>query len=97
MANPIPDPVERPTLARWMWDRKLSAADGAEAIGVSAVQMRRYCLEFGHQDRQIPGEEVLARIVEWTGGEVTAEDFYPPHVRSGRQGSDEPVTVGGGA
>jgi hypothetical protein len=55
---------------------------------VSAEQVRKYCLEFGHDDRAMPGREVLARIVAWTGGEVTERDFYPPHIRG------EPVGQG---
>lgn len=74
-------PVERPKLARWMWDRKLKSRDAAPHLGVSAEQVRRYCLEFGHEDRAIPGPDVLQRILAWTGGEVTERDFYPPHIR----------------
>lgn len=77
----IPDPVERPKLARWMWDRKLKPRQVVGHLGVTEEQIRRYCLEFGHPDRSIPGREVLARIVDLTGGEVIERDFYPPHIR----------------
>jgi hypothetical protein len=79
--NATPEPVERPKLAHWMWARKLKARHAEAPLGVSAEQVRKYCLEFGHDDRAVPGREVLARIVEWTGGEVTERDFYPPHIR----------------
>lgn len=77
----VPDPVERPKLARWMWDRKLKSRDAAGPLRVTAEQARKYCLEFGHVDRAVPGRDVLARIETWTGGEVTERDFYPPHIR----------------
>lgn len=76
-----PEPVERPKLARWMWDRKLKPTDAAEPLGVTPEQVRRYCLEFGHSNRTVPGREVLARIAAWTRGEVVERDFYPPHIR----------------
>jgi hypothetical protein len=82
-----PEPVERPKLARWMWERKLKPRHAERPLGVSAEQVRRYCLEFGHADRAVPGKDVLARIQAWTGGAVTERDFYPPHIR----GEDRPA------
>lgn len=79
--NNTPEPVERPKLARWMWERKLKARHAEQHLGVSAEQVRRYCLEFGHDDRAVPGKDVLARILTWTDGAVTERDFYPPHIR----------------
>lgn len=80
MSSP-PEPVERPALARWMWERKLKPHDVAEPFGVSAEQVRKYCLEFGHANRAVPGDEVLRRIQAFTHGAVTERDFYPPHIR----------------
>ncbi len=79
----VPDPVERPKLARWLWDRKLPFSWLAPLIGVSAEQVRRYCLEFGHDDRAVPGRDVLAKIARVTAGSdaVAERDFYPPHIR----------------
>jgi hypothetical protein len=76
-----PDPIERPALAFWLWARKLRFADLAEPLGVSTEQVRRYCLEFGHPERSVPGADVLARIAAVTDGKVTERDFYPPHIR----------------
>lgn len=64
-----------------MWDRKLKPRDAEQPLGVSAEMVRRYCLEFGHEARAIPGKEVLERIEAWTAGVVTERDFYPPHIR----------------
>lgn len=80
MSKP-PEPVERPKLARWMWDRKLKPRDAEGPLEVSAEMVRKYCLEFGHPDRAVPGDQVLARIVSWTGGDIAERDFYPPHIR----------------
>lgn len=79
----VPDPVERPKLARWLWDRNLPYSWLAPRIGVSAEMVRRYCLEFGHDDRALPRGEVLKRIEAVTAGPdgVTERDFYPPHIR----------------
>lgn len=77
----LPDPVERPKLARWMWDRKLKPTDAAKPLGVTPEMARRYCLEFGHPNRAVPGPEVMAKIADWTAGQVVERDFYPPHIR----------------
>lgn len=79
--NAVPEPVERPKLAYWMWVRKLKPPHAAKPLGVTPEQVRKYCLEFGHPDRALPGRDVLERIETWTGGEVTERDFYPPHIR----------------
>lgn len=89
----VPDPVERPSLARWLWERKLPFSWLAPRIGVSAEQVRRYCLEFGHDDRAIPGRDVLARIFTVTG--VAERDFYPPHIRGETPVTPSPVEAGG--
>jgi hypothetical protein len=84
-----PEPVERPKLAFWMWRRKLRPPQAAKALGVTPEQVRKYCLEFGHPDRALPGREVLERIEAWTSGEVTERDFYPPHIRGEAASSAE--------
>jgi len=81
-----PEPVERPKLARWMWDRNLKPRDLAASFGVSQEQVRRYCLEFGHPDRAMPRRDVLAKIERFTQGAVTERDFYPPHIRGDAPG-----------
>ncbi len=83
----VPDPVERPRLAYWLWERKLPFSWLAPRIGVSVEQVRRYCLEFGHDDRAIPRREVLTRIAQVTG--IAEREFYPPHIRGAG-----PITAG---
>ena len=91
----VPDPVERPKLARWMWERKLKARHAEGPLGVSAEQIRKYCLEFGHEDRAVPGRDVLVKIFAWTQGAVTERDFYPPHIRG--EGPAVSLAPSGGA
>lgn len=77
----LPDPVERPKIARWLWDRNLGPRWLAAQVGVSAEQARRYCLEFGHPDRAIPRPAILAKIQDVTERAILERDFYPPHIR----------------
>ena len=73
-----PKPVDRPKLARYMWDRHLLLKQVAAAIGCSHEQVRLMCLPFGDARRRVPVEGLMARIVEWTDGEIRPADFYPP-------------------
>lgn len=73
-----PPVVPRPLLARWMFERNLSLKDGAEALGVGAEQVRRYCLPFDNALRAVPPKRVMERVRIWTNGLVTADSFYPP-------------------
>lgn len=79
--QPSSEKQPRPALAQWMFDRDISAEAAGIRLGKSPVQVRRYCRPFGDPRRQTPSEQVIARIVEWTRGAVTAIDFYPPALR----------------
>lgn len=83
-----PEPVSRPRLARFIWERGLTLKEAARPLGCSYEQLRLICLPFGHVDRRVPRDALLARIVNWTGGEITAADFYPPHL-TGREPGGE--------
>lgn len=72
-----PSIVPRPRLALWMYVRGLRPKDGAEPLGVKGEQVRRYCLPFSDPMRVVPPPKVMPRIVAWTDGEVTANDFHP--------------------
>lgn len=82
--------IERPTLARWMFERGLRPKDAIGALGVSGESIRRYCLPFGHADRQVPTEPVMLRIRDWTSGAITPADFYPPHLNAAREACPAP-------
>lgn len=70
----------RPKLASYLFERGLRAVDVAGHLGVQANQIRRYCMPFGSTLRAIPSIPVMEKVVEWSGGEITPADFYPPHL-----------------
>jgi len=72
-----PSIVPRPKLAVWMYVRGLKPKDGAAPLGVKGEQVRRYCLPFDDPMRVVPPPKVMPRIVAWTAGEITANDFHP--------------------
>jgi hypothetical protein len=66
----------RSKLARWMWERGLTARDAAGPLGKSHMTVSRYLYDMDDPDRRIPDPETMARITAWTGDEVTPNDFY---------------------
>ena len=78
--GPAPEPILKPKLAGWMFDRSISAPSAAEALGCSKQTVLNITKAFTDTARTVPRDELLERIVKWTGGEVTAADFYPPHL-----------------
>jgi hypothetical protein len=73
-------PRPKPGLARFLFDRSISNAAAAEAIGCTPQRLSRLIRPFDDAERRRPTEAELGRIVAWTQGEVTAADFYPPHL-----------------
>lgn len=64
--------------------RKMTLKEFADLVGVQPQAIHRY------ERGRIPEVAILRRIVEATGGEVTAADFYgawaaPPPARRGRR------------
>jgi hypothetical protein len=94
MTSEPSQPRPKPKLAQWLFDRDVKPPAAAAKLGVSPMQVRRYLLPFHDPRRQIPGEEVLRAIVEWTAGEVTVADFYPPDL-SGRPGDRRVLAAAG--
>ncbi|WP_287011307.1 hypothetical protein [Brevundimonas sp.] len=70
----------RPGLDRWLRDRGLGAVDLGKRWGITTQGASRYLLPFDHARRVIPTPTQMADIVSWTAGEITAADFYPPHL-----------------
>lgn len=91
MSDIAPEPVARPKLARWMFERGLKPRHATGPLRIGELSVRRYCKPFGDPERRIPDEQTMARIVAWTAGEVTPADFYPPHL------SEQPPRPEGGA
>ncbi|WP_312139273.1 hypothetical protein [Brevundimonas sp.] len=75
-----PAPIQRPKLAHWMFARNISNTEAAEQLECSRQTVLNITQPFGAATRTVPHEALMERIVRWTGGEVTAADFYPPHL-----------------
>lgn len=58
-------------LGTWMRTEKLTDEAMASRVGVTASAIRKY-----RRGERIPGTRIMASIVEATGGQVTANDFY---------------------
>ncbi len=69
-----------PGLADWLTRNKLRPGVFAERIGTTREAVRKYCLPFGDSSRQVPGLEIMERIIAATGNELSPADFYPPHL-----------------
>lgn len=76
-ARPAPAPLNRPKLARFLWERDLDFRAAADHLGRSREWVRLVCLPFDDRRRRIPDREDMERIHDWTKGEVTPADFYP--------------------
>lgn len=79
--TPPPTPVSRPKLADWMYARNISVTQAAEHLNCSRGTVQNIIAPFDATSRTVPREALMERIVAWTGGAVTAGDFYPPHLR----------------
>lgn len=71
-----PEPIARPALARWVWERFPKWKDAGEYLCMSWESVRTACLPFGHADRSVPRRETLERIFELTDGEITPDSFH---------------------
>ena len=91
MTYSTPKPLERPALAHWLWVRGILLREAGVVLECSYEQVRVICLPFGDENRRVPGEALLERIVEWTGGEITAADFYPPRLTAARVAPSDPI------
>lgn len=80
MTKSIPEPVERPALAEWLWRRNIDLRAAADLFDgrCSPEQVRLICLAFDDPKRRVPGKDLMEVIVARTGGDVAPADFYPP-------------------
>lgn len=77
MPREIPAIRPRPKFALWLWERDIGLRQAAEELECSYEQVRLICLPFDDDNRRVPSEALIERIVEFTGGDITAADFYP--------------------
>lgn len=80
-AQDIPDAIVRPRLALWLWERDLDYRAAGTLFGCSHTQVVIICRPFGDPERRRPKDDLLARIVEVTAGEIGSPDFDPPVLR----------------
>lgn len=59
-------------LKNWLEHNEITVSDFAEMIGVKGA---RSVYRYINRER-IPERDVMARIIEKTGGQVTADSFY---------------------
>jgi transcriptional regulator with XRE-family HTH domain len=62
------------TLAEWIELRGMARSAVAEALGVSPAYVTNLC----SPQANWPGRDLMVRIRDMTGGDVTANDFLPP-------------------
>jgi hypothetical protein len=82
---PVPSPLVRPRLAQFLWERDISFREAGRALDRTGEWVRLICLPFDDPRRRIPDLQDIQRIYDWTGGEVTAGDFYPAAIRGGAE------------
>lgn len=74
------EPRQRPSLARFVWERGYTWQEAGELFGCSGEAVRLWCLPFDDPARRTPDRSSMEKIVAGTNGEVTAADFYQPTV-----------------
>lgn len=74
-----PEKVERPALARWLWERGIDFPTAAAGIGgVTRQSVWSWCLPFGDPSRVEPRPAQAERVRIYTAGEVPPDSFRPP-------------------
>jgi hypothetical protein len=72
-----PDPILRPKLALFLWERDLRLKAAGQALGRSHEYVRLVCLPFSDPQRTIPDDEFISRVEAFTKGAITRADFEP--------------------
>ena len=68
----------RPKMDRWLRDRGWGAAALGTRWSITPQGASKYLLPFSDPRRVVPSEERMADALEWTGGEITAADWFHP-------------------
>lgn len=92
-----PAEVGRNEFDEWCWRRdldlravvdglqavadRLHQADGRERRTPSIETVRLIRMPFSDKRRRVPSQELVELIHAYTGGEIIAAHFYPPHLR----------------
>lgn len=86
MSQAIPEPVNRPTLAEWLWRRDVTLIQAGELFECSPEMVRLICLPFDDPKRRVPDSRTSAggkpslmeRIITATGGDIIPAGFFAP-------------------
>ncbi len=76
-----PQPLSRPKFAQFLWSRDLDFVQAGRALGRTKEWVRRICLPFDDPRRRIPSSEDMRLIFDWSQGEISPADFYPPDLQ----------------
>lgn len=85
----LPEPIDRPALAHWLWRRGIDFRAAGALFGVSHQTVYFWCLPFGDVKRTEPRAAQAERIARVTQGEIGPESFKDPAAE--RVGSREPA------
>lgn len=85
----------RPLLHYWLVDRDITGTALAEFCGVTSVEVSQWRQPWDSPRRRKPTDAKLAKIIEFTRGQISAADFYPPHLRGEAPAPDprEPLAL----
>lgn len=84
-----PDPERRPKLWRYYRARGLSGAQVGAVFGKSREWVRQVCRPFDDDKRVVPSPADVERAFDWSAGEITPADWYPPEL-SGQPSTLQP-------
>lgn len=77
---PLPPPSLRPPLHGYARARGLSLAELGAVFGKTGEWARLITLPFDDPRRRVPAPDDVARAFEWSCGEITPADWYPPEL-----------------
>ncbi len=80
--SPPPAPANRPKLWRYYRDRGMTLAEVGAVFGKTAEWVRLVTLPFGDPKRRVPAADDVEAAFNWSGGEITPADWYPPSLRA---------------
>lgn len=74
----LPDVVERPALALFLFERGMTDAEFGDLVGKTGAAVGNWCRPFSDPQRRAPRRETRELIAQITGGVVPPESFDPP-------------------
>lgn len=75
-----PAPENRPKMWRFYRERNMTLTELARVFDRTKEWCRLITLPFDDPRRRIPSAEDIERAFDWSGGEITPADWYPPRL-----------------